>query len=227
MSSDTLQPGDLVHDSDDSEPDNAIVVTLPDMTASEWEVGPRDCTLAEDNPDYPDDAAVVVVCFLDHLLEDGPPFDPTEQTELSMDTLNESDVNHYSFPEPRLTVIESPASDLSSETADEPDQPTGSEPAESPETETTADSEESEETDESEETEEPDPVAPPSSELLSLKDTLEESGLTVAIEESTASETDHTLTVEKLGQTYRVRPGPVVEGDGAFRSRLESILQSG
>ena len=225
MSPDTLQPGDLVHDSDDPEPDDAIVVTLPDMTASEWEVGPRDCTLAKDNPDYSDDAAAVVVCFLDHLLEDGPPFDPTEQTELSMDTLNESGVNHYSFPEPRLTVIESPASDLSSETADEPDQPTGSEPAESPETEATAaDSEESEEP---EETEESDPVAPPSPELLSLKDTLEESGLTVAIEESTATETDHTLTVEKLGQTYRVRPGPVVEGDGAFRTRLESMLQSG
>jgi hypothetical protein len=221
MSPDTPQPGDLVHDSDDPEPDDAIVVTLPDMTASEWEVGPRDCTLAEDNPDYPDDAAAVVVCFRDHLLEDGPPFDPTEQTELSMDTLNELGVNHYSFPEPRLTVIESPASDLSSETTDEPDQPTGSEPAESPETEATADSEEIEET------EEPDPVAPPSPELLSLKDTLEESGLTVDIEESTDAETNHTLTVEKLGQTYRVRSGPVIEGDGAFRSRLESMLQSG
>jgi hypothetical protein len=227
MSPDTPQPGDLVHDSDDPEPDDAIVVTLPDMTASEWEVGPRDCTLAEDNPDYPDDAAAVVVCFCDHLLEDGPPFDPTEQTELSMDTLNEAGVNHYSFPAPRLTVIESPASNLSSETTDEPDQPTGSEPAESPASETTADSDETEETEETEEPEESDPVAPPSPELLSLKDTLEESGLTVAIEKSTDTETNHTLTVEKLGQTYRVQPGPVVEGDGAFRSRLESMLQSG
>jgi hypothetical protein len=112
MSSQPIQPGDRVRDRDDPDPNDAIVVNQPPMTASEWDVEPRDCTLADDNPDYPDDASVVVVCFLDDLLEYGPPFDPTEQTALSLSTLNESGVNFYTFPAPRLDVIESPATDI-------------------------------------------------------------------------------------------------------------------
>lgn len=47
----------------------------------------RDCTLADDNPDYPADAAVVVVCYVDDLRDYGPPFDPTDQTPLAFATL--------------------------------------------------------------------------------------------------------------------------------------------
>lgn len=215
MSPDTLQPGDLVHDRDDSDPDDAIVVHIPGVTANEWEVENRGCTLADDNPDYPEGTDTIVVVFVSNLRENNPSFDPEERTEIPLDTLNESSMKHYAFPKPRLTVIESPAPALSNETANDTDQSTKS-------TESTAtDPEETE----IEEPDEPDPV-PPSPELLSLKDRLEESGLTVDIEESTDTETNHTLTVEKLGQTYRVRPGAVIEGNGALRSRLETIVQT-
>jgi hypothetical protein len=218
MSLDRLQPGDLVHDRDDSDPDDAIVVSIPGATADEWEVTNRNCTLADDNPDYPEDTAAIVVVFVSELREYGPRFDPTERTEIPLDTLKESQMNHYTFPRPRLTVIESPAQDLSNDAENDTDQPT--------ETVESAEPDPDGESEQIEETEEADPVAPPSPELLNLKDRLEESGLTVDIEESTDPETDHTLTVEKLGQTYRVRPGVVIEGDGALRSRLETIVGS-
>lgn len=226
MSLDTLQPGDLVHDRDDSDPDDAIVVHIPGTTANNWEVENHGCTLADDNPDYPEETDTIVVVFVSNLREHRPSFAPAERTEIALDTLNESSIKYYAFPKPRLTVIESPAPALSNETANDASQSTESTES----TETDSDAPDETETnpdapEEPEETEEPDPV-PPSPETLSLKDKLEESGLTVAIEESTDPETDHTITVEKLGQTYRVRPGTVIEGDGVFRSRLENIIQA-
>jgi hypothetical protein len=112
MSPQTIRPGDRVRDRDDPDPNDAIVVNRPPQTASEWEIEARDCTLADDNPDYPEQAAVIVVCFVDDLVEYGPLFDPTDQTERSLATLNEVGVHFYTFPAPRLDVIESPATGL-------------------------------------------------------------------------------------------------------------------
>lgn len=33
-----------------------------------------------------------------------------------------------------------------------------------------------------------------------------------------------TIQASKLGETYRVRPGEVIDGDGALRNRLEDIV---
>jgi hypothetical protein len=38
----TIRPGDRVHDRDDPDPNDAIVVNRPPLTASEWEVESRD-----------------------------------------------------------------------------------------------------------------------------------------------------------------------------------------
>jgi hypothetical protein len=192
-------------------------VNQPPKTASEWTVESRNCTLAEDNPNYPADAPVVVVCFVDDLLEYGPPFDPTEQTELSLSTLNETGVHYFTFPAPRLTVLESPATgltDTESTTTNEATEPT-----------TSATTAEDSDTDLAHTTEQPvieteddsDADTGPSSELQQLKATLEDNDLDVIIEDT------ETLAVERLGQTYYIRPGEV-EGDGALRSRLETIL---
>jgi hypothetical protein len=221
MPAETIRPGDRVHDRDDPAPDDAIVVIRPPMTASEWEVESRDKTLTDDNPDYPDDAPVVVVCFVDDLLDYGPPFDPTEQTELSLSTLNESGVHYVTFPAPRLDVIESPATGLNGTeppTADETEPPTSATPingspatdpahaTEQPVTDSEAASDENEETG-------------PSPELQQVKTTLEANDLAVTVEET------DTLTVERLGQTYSVCSDGSVDGDGALRSRLETIVQ--
>lgn len=55
----------------DSDPDDTVVVNRPPSTASEWEVLPLDCLLSADVPAYPAGAAVIVVCYVDDLLEDG------------------------------------------------------------------------------------------------------------------------------------------------------------
>lgn len=221
MAAETIQNGDRVHDRDDPDPNDAIVVNQPPKTASEWEIQPRDCTLADDNPDYPADAAVVVVCFVDDLLEYGPPFDPTDQTQLPLATLIESGVHFYTFPAPRLTVLESPATGLPDTTttetdngespieeADDPEPASISDSTTEPDTSNTAQpADESEDADTS-----------PSPDLQQLTATLEAYGLTV---EQTDGET---LTIERLGQTYHIRPGEGIEGDGALRSQLETLV---
>jgi hypothetical protein len=221
MSSQSIQPGDRVHDRDDPDPDDAIVVNQPPTTASEWDVEPRDCTLADDNPDYPDDAAVVVICFVDDLVEYGPPFDPTEQTALSMSTLNEAGVNFYTFPAPRLTVIESPATGINgaAPTTESED----SEPTTTPSPTDTAD------TDPDNATEQPGEASDdevesgvdtgPAPALQQLQATLEDEGLAATVEDV------ETLTVERLGQTYHIHADGRIEGDGALRSQLETIVQ--
>ena len=55
--------------------------------------------------------------------------------------------------------------------------------------------------------------------MRALKERLEAGGMIVEI-----GPDGDTLTVSKLGDSYRVRPGEVVEGDGALRSRLSSLV---
>jgi hypothetical protein len=222
MSSQSIQPGDRVHDRDDPEPDDAIVVNQPPTTASEWDVEPRDCTLADDNPDYPEDAAVVVICFADHLVEYGPPFDPTEQTALSLSTLNEAGVNFYTFPAPRLTVIESPATGIDgAETTTESDdsKPTTTPPPSEDSPDTEPDHTTGQPVEESDDEDESETETGPSPELQQFKATLEDEGLAPTVED------DETLMVERLGQIYQIHADGTVEGDGALRAQLETIVQ--
>jgi hypothetical protein len=216
----TIRPGDRVHDQDDPDPNDAIVMTLPPLTASEWDVESRDCTLSDDNPDYPDDAAVAVVCFVEDLVEYGPPFDPTEQNELSVATLNDSGVHYYTFPTPRLTVLESPATGIeTAEPTTESEETEPTTPSPSPDdADTDPDHTTEQPVTESDDEDDREADTSPSPELHQLKATLEDEGLAATVEE------DDTLTVERLGQTYRIRPGGKIEGDGALRSQLESIV---
>jgi hypothetical protein len=55
-------------------------------------------------------------------------------------------------------------------------------------------------------------------ELQHLKVTLEDEGLAPTVED------DETLAVERLGQTYRIRPDGSIDGDGALRAQLETIV---
>jgi hypothetical protein len=217
MSPQTIRPGDRVRDRDDPDPNDAIVVNRPPQTASEWEIDSRDCTLADDNPDYPEQAAVIVVCFVDDLVEYGPPFDPTDQTELSLSTLNEVGVHFYTFPAPRLDVTESPATglpDTEPTTADESESVTATTPADDTATEpghaTEQPADESKDDSEAE--------TGPSPALKDLHTTLEAEGVAATVEDT------DTLTVERLGQTYRIRSDGSVKGDGAIRAKLETIV---
>jgi hypothetical protein len=58
-----------------------------------------------------------------------------------------------------------------------------------------------------------------STERQQLKITLADEGVATTIED------DGTLTVERLGQTYRIRPDEEIEGDRALHAQLESIVR--
>jgi hypothetical protein len=45
--------GEMVHDRDDDDPNDAVVVNVPPIPASEWDVTALDKTLAEANPTTP------------------------------------------------------------------------------------------------------------------------------------------------------------------------------
>jgi hypothetical protein len=98
--------GDIVLDRDADEESAAYVTTLPDATADEWiayEDEGEEITVAEDNPDYPADAPVVVVVHTTGMHLDLQ--DWNRYTPLSVDELEEVDTDYplyYSFPAQRL-----------------------------------------------------------------------------------------------------------------------------
>jgi hypothetical protein len=98
--------GDIVLDRDDDEESSAYVTTLPDATANEWvayEDEGEEITVAEDNPNYPSDAPVVVVVHGTSVHFDLP--DWNRHTPLSVDELENVNTDYplcYAFPAPRL-----------------------------------------------------------------------------------------------------------------------------
>ncbi len=94
--------GTIVHDREDSTPDDVVVIHTPDTTASEWYVPGRG-TLAADNPTYPDDDPVVVVMYRETLAEARPQYAGHDPLELSQ--LSEDHVPFYAFPASRLEAV--------------------------------------------------------------------------------------------------------------------------
>lgn len=94
--------GAVVQDRDDGDPNPAVVVNIPPVPASEWDVY-GDVTVAEDNPKYPSDATVVIVIYLSEFetanieYEGGKP--------LSLKELNRQGIRFYSFPSGRLKRV--------------------------------------------------------------------------------------------------------------------------
>jgi hypothetical protein len=219
--------GDVVHDRDDDTPNDAIVVNLPSKTADEW-IAYRETTVADDNPDYPTDARVIVVGYAAELQRTFPDWD--RESHLPLDQINESSVGHYSFPAPRLTIVESaessgesPPSDDESTESDSASDEASATPADDDKEPDTALDSVTDTTESVEDGSEPDDApateADLSESMRALKARLEDGGMTVEIEPD-----GDALSVSKLGDIYRVRPGEVIEGEGALRGRLSSIV---
>jgi ParB family chromosome partitioning protein len=100
-----LHIGDVVVDRACAPADrnDAIVVNTPPKAAHEWRVPGRG-TLAQDNPSYASDAAVVVVVFRDALDAHYPHY--TGVAPLSLSELHDRGVSHYAFPQPRLLRVD-------------------------------------------------------------------------------------------------------------------------
>ncbi|MFB6198589.1 MAG: hypothetical protein ABEI52_10035, partial [Halobacteriaceae archaeon] len=217
--------GDIVHDHEDETPDDAVVVNTPPVPANEWEAPGLDgTTVADDNPDYPADAPVAIIVYKHHLAEyDSDWLAQEDPDPIPVRQLREDNVLTYSFPAPRLERTESP----SPERADASESsPVADEPACTEDHQETEEATESTDTQGDEAADDSDPVdaqshspAPASPAVQALKERLEDSDMTVEVESD-----GQTLRAAKLGEQYRVQPGEVIEGDGALRNRLESVV---
>jgi hypothetical protein len=205
--------GDVVLDTHQESPNPAVVLNLPPKHANEW-VAYADTSVAEDNPEYPDESPIIVVAFYEDLADRAEellwPESPVPLTELS-----EYDVKDYAFPVDRLQ----PADDTSlAEPHAGADQAT---------TETNSESETTSDTDERDEAE--PQTNSGDNEGSSANDNDEEQGLhdlrDYLKDNGVRSEIgDETVVVEKLGETYRLSTDEIVEGDGPYQDRLEQLL---
>lgn len=99
-----MDPGDRVVDTEDDDPNPAVVVAVPGgQTLADWtyEVDGEERTTAEANPDYPADEQLVIVAFETVLDEYWPGWEDAATEDL-FDGVKEHDINHYGFPESRL-----------------------------------------------------------------------------------------------------------------------------
>lgn len=101
-----LSVGTRVVDTEDEEPDVAIVVLRPEKTIEDWEFPTKDgkLTVTETNSEYPADSPVVVVVFRSELEEEWPAWDTAEPDTL-FDGVREHGVYCYGFPETRLKLV--------------------------------------------------------------------------------------------------------------------------
>ncbi len=99
-----LARGAAVEDREHDGPDRAVVVALPRERADEWSVR-GNATVADwrSNADYPADALVAVVVFEDDLADYRPDYAGGDRLDTT--TLDGADVDHYTFPRPRLRVV--------------------------------------------------------------------------------------------------------------------------
>ena len=104
-----MEPGDYVIDTDDDEPNLAVVLHHSETPIGEWVIEPEGGqrrAVAADNPDYDEDEPVVVVAFVESGLErHWPDWTGAEPADLYEGT-QEAGVKLYHFPEPRLRVLE-------------------------------------------------------------------------------------------------------------------------
>ncbi|EMA55355.1 hypothetical protein [Halococcus thailandensis] len=198
--------GDIVHDqdADADEQTGAYVTTLPDATAEEWvayeDKEGTETTVAEDNPDYPVDAPVVVVVHTTDVHYDLP--DWNRYTRLSVSELEEADTLYYGFPAPRLVRDQ--------HRPHAPETQKGESGANESVERTTSGSNSDTEADAS---------SDPSAALVALQRYLETSGM-----DTTIADDGKSVRVTKANESYRVSLDGV-EGDGPHRSQLEEAIE--
>ena len=103
-----LSVGDSVVDSEDDDPDEAIVIERPSGQAiSEWahDTESGTATVAATNPDYPADDQLIVVVFRSALNESVPDWQAADPDSLSANAAD-AGVTEYGFPERRLEPVE-------------------------------------------------------------------------------------------------------------------------
>ena len=205
--------GDVVLDTHQESPNPAVVVNLPPKQANEW-TAYTNTTVAEDNPEYPDESPIAVVAFYDNLSEHAEEL-LWPESPIPLKQLHKHDVKDYAFPVERLQLAEDTS--LAARHGGEDQETTEA----NDETDTTSDADGPDEG-KSETTRESNEVSSTEdnggeSDLHELRDYLKDNGVRSEID-------NETVVVEKLGETYRLSTDEVVEGDGPYRDRLEQLV---
>ncbi|PGF14444.1 hypothetical protein CP556_20075 [Natrinema sp. CBA1119] len=107
-----LAPGQYVIDRDDDDPDLAAVVQYPGTTIAETRVtypNGKERTVAEDNPAYEADEPAVTVAFVESGLDQSWPEWRDSSAEDLSDGIQDHGVKCYTFPEARLTPVQTEA----------------------------------------------------------------------------------------------------------------------
>jgi len=95
--------GDIVHDEEQTEPEDLVVVNIPETRIDQWEI--EGGTLSDQNPGCPghDDVIIVVLLLeLDDYLSDWN----EREDEIPLDQLDEDGVSWLAYPSLRLDLIE-------------------------------------------------------------------------------------------------------------------------
>mgnify|MGYP005851916883 CR=1 FL=1 len=102
-----MEPGAYVVDTEDDEPDLAVVVLQREESISEATVsaGDADRTVAEDNPEYDPSETAITVAFVESgLNRQWPDWTESPPSEL-YEGATDHDVKLYTFPEGRLRTL--------------------------------------------------------------------------------------------------------------------------
>jgi hypothetical protein len=213
VDSDDIGIGDLVLDRDTDHSDPAVVVNTPPTTADEW-TAYTGTTVAEDNPEYPADASIIVVAFRNEILDEQPEM-VAPDSPIPLEDLNEVGIKHYSFPAPRLRRGDPETDDFEAleDLDDIDDIDSNGTDDESESVDATAEIEdEADEQDQELQQQEQELEQ----ELDQLSEFLRDNGV--------RSEVDGGVVVaEKLGESYEITLDGEVNGGGAFQDRLEQL----
>lgn len=96
---------DVVHDREDNDPDDGIVILTPDKTIDEWDVTDEE-TVADQNPEYDPDEPVIIIAYHHHL-EGQIDWQNMDANDL-FEAVCDASIPFYAFPKSRLAVLEEP-----------------------------------------------------------------------------------------------------------------------
>ncbi|ELZ23825.1 hypothetical protein C477_01465 [Haloterrigena salina JCM 13891] len=99
---DELMYGDIVHDEEPADPEDRVVVNLPQKVANQWEVDGG--TLSDQNPACPARDDVIIVVLREELNEYMPDWDQREE-EIPLEQLEDDDVPYRPYPSMRLDRV--------------------------------------------------------------------------------------------------------------------------
>ena len=233
-SEERLAIGDMVHDVEDDDPDDAVVVNTPPVEVSEWAVSNTD-TVASMNPGYPEDSIVIVVVFLSTLTHTDAYSDWDGEDPIGLP----ADCQTYAFPRGRLRRVgtypqpqSQPQQQSENEEQDrdqdqsDPDTDADADPDQEKETHRQQQADETEQQQRQDEDEGQESEIHPVERLTTGQQNLRErlSARSEVNVEPDPDDSSAVLVVQKLGEEHRIAADGTVS-DGPVADRLAEIAQ--